>query len=267
MYTRRDSGLLVPRQGIIRAYSDEEYERYTGRHIPFRKKHAIISVDQAWVTTTTTGAASITLTLGGNPVDNSIAVICTLVGTTTTTLSISSDTFGDSGGGTWQTGTGPNTDTNLTQRTYIFWRHIGTGVSGKTAVVAASSGTPHINGYMQTIKGQATSGQPDVVATAKVNQHSTNPALVAYTAAAADYIVGYLSSSSAIATAGAGGGGFTVRKHDSSWNEDYVEDQIWATGGSLVTNFVDATNAFWTMQGMSFKVAASSDTLASQVQM
>lgn len=230
---------------------------------PFAKnlpQHAAITVDQAWVYNLTFGAATLVLTLGANPVANSYAVICALVGDTTLTLSISADTFGDSGGGSWVNHTGPNSDTTLTQRTYIFGRQIGTGPTGKTATIAASSGTPHIGGYLQTIKGHNTSSQPDVVATAKVIQTGANPALAAYTAAAGAYIVGYFSSDSAAATAGAGGGGFTVRKATTDWNNDYVEDQIWPTGGSLVTNLVDAASAHWCGQGVSFKAAASGIT-------
>lgn len=219
-----------------------------------------ITRKQAWISTITFGAASLALSFTNAPTNNGMVICCGLVGTTTNTLA-ASDNFGDTGGGAWQTGTGPNTDTNLSQRTYIFWRQIGTGATGKQVTLTSNSGTPHINIYLVELAGQATSAQPDATATAKVNQSSANPALVAYTAAANSYEIGYFSSDGATATAGAGGGGFGVQITDSSWNNDYIEDQIWAAGGSLVTNLTDSGVHLWTGQGMAFKVISSAAAL------
>lgn len=207
------------------------------------------SIAQAMTHAGSGSQASLSLSFANVPTAGNMAVFGTAVGYTSQSNS-ASDSFGDSGGGTWAKALTSWVRSGVTYD--IWWRQIGTGATGKQM-----TNTPSSNGNMDV---WATEFATDSAGTwaidgtpVQTNGVSANPNAGTITLGSSSVLFAIWAGSTIWPTAGTGWNAVvTGGSTDITVAEDASNKST-----SLAVTITNATSEAWIMGGAAWKVSAA----------
>lgn len=212
------------------------------------------SLVQTWADADTAASTSTPLVLVSVPTAGNLLVACVTGGVDTTQTFSIADNIGDSVA--WNTAVGPQNNPFPTDRSYIFWKVVGTPSGGlKTITATATGAETHFSVMAAEYAGGGGTIVLDGTPTSASAAAGTNPAPGAITTvSAAGLVIGYCTDNNADPTTGAGYTRYLAGTAHQNFHA--IEDQFTTVGGSYNPGFSELTGG-WAALGVAFKVSGA----------